>query len=90
MSHANIFLKDFDEATYLKLNPDVSEAVRNRSFTSGLEHCISHGLHEDRPGIPQSIKDHMLYSPTESSPPNIYAKEFMAMRASLILRTLVG
>ncbi|MCU7874122.1 MAG: class I SAM-dependent methyltransferase [Candidatus Thiodiazotropha sp. (ex Lucinoma borealis)] len=69
MSHANIFFKDFDEATYLKLNPDVSEAVRNRSFTSGLEHCISHGLHEDRPGISQSIKDHMLYSPTESPPP---------------------
>ncbi|MES9862326.1 MAG: class I SAM-dependent methyltransferase, partial [Candidatus Thiodiazotropha sp. 4PDIVS1] len=31
--------------------------------------CISHGLDEDRPGIPQSIKEHMLYSPLESSPP---------------------
>ncbi|MEW8606637.1 MAG: class I SAM-dependent methyltransferase [Candidatus Thiodiazotropha sp.] len=69
MEIAQLLSRDFDETTYLRLNPDVSEAVKNRAFASGLEHCLSYGLNEDRPGIPQSIKDRMLYNNPATSPP---------------------
>ena len=38
----------FDEATYLALNPDVSEAVREGLFKSGEEHYHSFGATESR------------------------------------------
>lgn len=63
----------FDESTYLKLNPDVLEAVQNRYFSSGWEHYISHGFRENRLGVPlevyQAVKEIIQYSPTESVPP---------------------
>jgi ubiquinone/menaquinone biosynthesis C-methylase UbiE len=65
---------DFDEASYLKLNPDVLEAVKNRSFASGLEHCLSYGLSENRPGIPQSIREHILGNNPETPPPEYLRK----------------
>jgi ubiquinone/menaquinone biosynthesis C-methylase UbiE len=59
MTDSLFLIKDFDESTYLKLNPDVSAAVENQSFRSGLEHCLTHGIYENRPGLPQAIKEHM-------------------------------
>jgi len=63
MNDMNYPVKSFDESTYLKLNPDVSEAVQNRSFSSGWEHYISYGFYENRPGVPfevyKAIKDIM-------------------------------
>ncbi|MEJ2609594.1 MAG: class I SAM-dependent methyltransferase [Candidatus Thiodiazotropha sp.] len=71
MTDIQYFLKDYDELTYLNLNPDVREAVNNQSFKSGIEHCLTHGIYEDRPGIPESIKDHILKNTYEVlSPPN--------------------
>ncbi|MES9993162.1 MAG: class I SAM-dependent methyltransferase [Candidatus Thiodiazotropha sp.] len=69
MTDALFILKDFDESTYLKLNPDVSAAVDNRSFASGLEHCLTYGIYEDRPGLPQAIKEHMNSRGHEFEPP---------------------
>lgn len=43
------FLDSFyDEATYLANNPDVAVAVRDRVFSSGLEHFLDFGLAEGR------------------------------------------
>jgi len=41
----------FDESAYLRLNPDVAEAVNNQSFPSGWAHYLTHGYHENRPGV---------------------------------------
>ena len=51
----NVPFKDFDESTYLKLNPDVFKAVQNRSFSSGLQHYISYGFYENRSGVPLEV-----------------------------------
>lgn len=59
MTDSRYLLKDFDESTYLKLNPDVCAAVENQSFKSGLEHCLTYGIYENRPGLPAAIKEHM-------------------------------
>lgn len=45
----------FDESTYLARNPDVAGAVRNGAFASGLEHYITFGCTEDRPGVPREV-----------------------------------
>jgi hypothetical protein len=54
----NIF-KDFDESAYLMHNPDVSAAVDNQAFSSGMEHFIKFGIFENRPGLLKTIKDLM-------------------------------
>ncbi|MBT3046486.1 MAG: class I SAM-dependent methyltransferase [Candidatus Thiodiazotropha sp.] len=69
MTDSHLLLKDFNESTYLKLNPDVSAAVENRSFASGLEHCLTYGIYEDRPGLPPAIKEHMNNPGDELKPP---------------------
>jgi hypothetical protein len=38
----------FDELAYLKMNPDVAEAVEHGAFGSGLEHYLKHGRQEGR------------------------------------------
>ncbi|MES9971495.1 MAG: class I SAM-dependent methyltransferase [Candidatus Thiodiazotropha sp.] len=66
-----LILKDYDESTYLELNPDVSAAVENQSFASGLEHCLLYGIYEDRPGLPRSMREHMQSRAHDSiSPPD--------------------
>jgi SAM-dependent methyltransferase len=69
MTDSLFLLKDFDESTYLKLNPDVSAAVDKKSFRTGLEHCLTHGIYENRPGLPQAIKDHMSSRGDALAPP---------------------
>jgi SAM-dependent methyltransferase len=74
MTDMNYSFRDFDESTYLELNPDVSEAVQNGSFSSGLEHYFSQGFLEDRHGVPpavcKAIKAIMENVPIESAPPD--------------------
>ncbi|MET0069691.1 MAG: class I SAM-dependent methyltransferase [Candidatus Thiodiazotropha sp.] len=69
MTDTHFLLKDFNESTYLKLNPDVSAAVEDRSFASGLEHCLTYGIYEDRPGLPPAIREHMNNPGDESKHP---------------------
>ena len=40
--------EEYNEGDYLELNPDVSEAVKNNEFTSGIEHYLMHGFSENR------------------------------------------
>jgi hypothetical protein len=44
---------DFNEALYLRENPDVCEAVMQGKFSSGLAHYHVFGRWEGRPGAPQ-------------------------------------
>lgn len=44
-------LEGFDETVYLKMNPDVLNAVRTGVIPSASYHFISHGYREDRPGV---------------------------------------
>ena len=40
--------EDFDEASYLELNPDVAQAVKAGTYSSGWEHWVAHGHAEGR------------------------------------------
>jgi ubiquinone/menaquinone biosynthesis C-methylase UbiE len=44
-------VEGFDEATYLRLNPDVRDAVQHKAFSSGWQHYILHGMLENRQGV---------------------------------------
>ncbi len=48
-------LERFDEATYLRANPDVAAAVGSGSPLSGLQHFLLHGFGEGRPGAPAGL-----------------------------------
>jgi hypothetical protein len=41
-------IEDFDELSYLELNPDVADAVRQGGFSSGYVHWTQHGRWEGR------------------------------------------
>jgi hypothetical protein len=53
MNELQSSLDGFDEAIYLKNNPDVLEAVNRGHFTSGLAHYLAYGQYERRSGTPQ-------------------------------------
>ena len=57
MKNTNCPIEDFDESTYLKLNPDVFEAVQKGDFSSGWEHYVPYGFYENRPGTPKKINE---------------------------------
>jgi SAM-dependent methyltransferase len=46
-----VALKDFDETQYLRLNPDVLNAVKQGDFKSGWDHYLKFGINEDRSGV---------------------------------------
>lgn len=41
---------EFDEADYLRMNPDVADALRAGGLASGYEHWVRYGRHEGRRG----------------------------------------
>ena len=48
-------LEDFDEATYLRANPDVAAAAGPGGPVSGLQHFLLHGFRERRAGVPDRL-----------------------------------
>jgi MoaA/NifB/PqqE/SkfB family radical SAM enzyme len=48
-------VEDFDESAYLAENVDVATAVVNGVFRSGLQHYLSYGRDENRPGTPKRV-----------------------------------
>ena len=40
--------EEYNEGAYLKLNPDVNEAVKNGIFVSGIDHYLQYGFNESR------------------------------------------
>lgn len=53
--------EDFDETTYLALNPDVAHAVRAGAFASGREHWDLHGHAEGRVAFLPPDFDELMY-----------------------------
>jgi GT2 family glycosyltransferase len=53
---------NFDEAGYLRLNPDVRRAVDNQHYTTGYAHYLAVGHAEGRPmpGVPQEPRNQLL------------------------------
>ena len=52
---------DFDEANYLRLNPDVALAVKNGAISSGWLHAIAQGYREGRVGISADVVRQIEY-----------------------------
>lgn len=51
--------EEFDELVYLRLNPDVAEAVRAGTFTTAWEHWDKNGRAEGRvASLPRGLKEH--------------------------------
>jgi GT2 family glycosyltransferase len=52
----------FDEAGYLRLNPDVADSVSRGEFPSGFHHYLQHGFGEGRnvPGPPSEPRNRLL------------------------------
>ena len=46
---------DFDEAWYLKQNPDVAEGIARGEIESARHHYLTHGYEEGRPGCPADV-----------------------------------
>lgn len=46
--HSGAVATDFDEATYLLVNPDVRAAVKAGTTKSGFDHYLTDGQREDR------------------------------------------
>lgn len=57
-----ILVEQFDEQGYLRLNPDVRQAIDSGYFASGYAHYIAHGYSEGRPlpGGPRESRNVML------------------------------
>ena len=55
-SKQQVALEDFDETQYLRLNPDVSKAVKQGDFESGWQHYQKFGINEDRRGVAREEK----------------------------------
>jgi O-antigen biosynthesis protein len=51
---------EFNEVVYLKVNPDVAEAVRNQEYASGYEHYLEKGRAEGRPTDYHAGVNHLL------------------------------
>lgn len=49
-------LKDFDEEQYLRLNPDVKQAVDAKQFSSGWHHFLLYGFLEERQGVTPDVQ----------------------------------
>ena len=54
----------FDEAGYLRLNPDVAESIARGAFQTGYQHYLQHGFREGRavPGTPGEPPNRLLRS----------------------------
>jgi len=82
----------FDEAGYLRLNPDVREAVELGRIKSGLLHYRQYGYSEDRPlpGPPREPRNVMLTPLGEARRPDISAKEARCAVDAILIAPKAG
>jgi GT2 family glycosyltransferase len=82
----------FDEAGYLRLNPDVRRAVEMGQIASGYAHYFWHGRAEGRalPDSPQEARNTMLLSPSDSGRLDVFPKEARCSLEALIISPKAG
>lgn len=73
-----VSFKDFDETQYLRLNQDVSNAVKRGDFESGWDHYSRYGINENRRGVAKQYETVELLSGNITSipvpPPDLRAR----------------
>lgn len=82
-----ITLEQFDEPGYLRLNPDVRDAVENGHFASGYAHYLAYGSTEGRPvpGTPREARN-VLWS---TQVPGAPAQETAGMEARCAIDAVI-
>jgi GT2 family glycosyltransferase len=82
----------FDEAGYLRLNPDVRRAVEMGQIESGYAHYFWHGRVEGRalPDSPREARNTMLASPSDSGRLDVFPKEARCSLEALIISPKAG
>jgi len=82
----------FDEAGYLRLNPDVRRAVEMGQIESGYTHYLWHGRTEGRalPDSPREARNTMLLSPSDSGRLDVFPKEARCSLEALIIAPKSG
>ncbi len=82
----------FDEAGYLRLNPDVRRAVEAGQIESGYAHYFWHGRAEGRvlPDTPREARNTMLLSPSDSGRMDVFPKEARCSLEALIIAPKAG
>ncbi len=82
----------FDEAGYLRLNPDVRRAVEQGQIESGYAHYFWHGKAEGRalPDTPREARNTMLLSQSDSGRMDVFPKEAHCSLEALIVTPRAG
>jgi GT2 family glycosyltransferase len=82
----------FDEAGYLRLNPDVRRAIEMGQIESGYAHYFWHGRAEGRalPDGPREVRNTMLLSPSDGGRSDVFPKEARCSLEALIVSPKAG
>jgi hypothetical protein len=82
----------FDEAGYLRLNPDVRRAVELGQIESGYAHYLWHGRAEGRalPDSPREARNVMLLSSGDKSQLDVFPKEARCSLEAVIVSPRAG
>jgi GT2 family glycosyltransferase len=82
----------FDEAGYLRLNPDVRRAVELGQIESGYAHYFWHGRGEGRalPQTPREARNTMLLSQSDSGRLDVFPKEARCSLEAIIISPQAG
>jgi GT2 family glycosyltransferase len=80
-------VESFDEAGYLRLNPDVRLAIESGQLTSGYSHYFWHGKEEGRalPDTPREARNVMLTSSDDSARLKVFPNEARSSIEALII-----
>ncbi len=84
--------ESFDEAGYLRLNPDVRRAIELGQVESGYSHYLLYGRAEGRalPDMPREPRNVMLAAPHDAARAEVFAKEARCAIEALIIAPTGG
>jgi len=81
--------ENFDEAGYLRINPDVAVSIANGEFESGYQHFVQHGFREGRrlPSTPMEPRNRLILPRAEVVLETPGAAGFAAACEALLVTT---
>jgi GT2 family glycosyltransferase len=84
--------ESFDEAGYLRLNPDVRRAIELGQVESAYSHYLLYGRSEGRapPETPQEPRNVMLAAPHDAAQANVFSQEARCGVEALIIAPMGG